>query len=480
MTTTSLLSELKQRFGFAHFRPGQAELLQALLAGQNAIGVLPTGSGKSLLYQFMAPHQEGLTVIVSPLVALMNDQASHIRRAHLGRVAVLNSQLTFTEKQYILANLSAYRFLFLAPETLQQPQVQQALQAGKIGLFVVDEAHCISSWGPDFRPSYLLLGQLRQKLHPQLTLALTATATPRVLADIQRSLALPATTYIYQASVNRPNIYLRIEHVQTVQEKQQCLTTLLQLPVPTLIYVATRHQAERLAYHLMLQTKKQVAFYHGGLNAHARYQIQQLFARDRLDIIVATNAFGMGIDKGNIRLVIHYEVPNNLENYLQEIGRAGRDGQQALAVALVARKDEQRQLRRLKNSRIDPERARIYYEHQDRSQLQTDQADVLETYREARVPVDTVIPFLQKTAQIRQAQQAKFWQFLQGAGCFRQDLCTYFDRQPPTIHHDQLCCSSDRDSKLSELLTQIRLKKVNQAKTPQLLPVSEVLTQLFR
>lgn len=477
--TKSLLWELQQRFGFSQFRPGQSELLQALLAGQDAIGVLPTGSGKSLLYQFLAPHQKGLTVVISPLVALMNDQAAHIRRAHLGRVAVLNSQLTFAEKRQVLAHLSDYRFLFLAPETLQQQKVQQVLKTCLINLFVVDEAHCISSWGPDFRPSYLLLGQLRKKLRPQLTLALTATATPRVLNDIQQSLALPTTTYIYQASVNRPNIYLRIEHVHDPQEKQQHLAQLLQLQVPTLIYVATRRQAERLAYDLMLQTKKQVAFYHGGLNAQARYQIQQLFTRDQLDIIVATNAFGMGIDKGNIRLVIHYEVPANLENYLQEIGRCGRDGKQALAVAFVAVKDHQRQLRRLKNSQIAPDQARNYYEHQDNSQLQNEQADVLETYRTAGIAVDAVIPFLQKTARIRQEQQAHFWQFLQGEACFRQALCRYFDRKPPIIHHDQLCCSSDLDLSLTKLLTQIKLTESTRAKTPRLLPVAMVLKQLF-
>ena len=411
--TVPLTDELQQRFGYQQFRPGQAEIIAALLAGQDAIAVLPTGSGKSLLYQFMAPHLSGLILVVSPLISLMSDQALRIRNAHLGPVAVLNSQLTPREKQQILRQLAQYKFLFVAPETLQQPFIQQAIKRVPLALFVVDEAHCISSWGPDFRPSYLLLGQVRRQLQPPLTLALTATATPRVFQDIQRELALPATTAHYRASVNRSNLFLRLERITQPADKNARLEPLLALGVPTLIYVATRHQAETLTQYLQLKTARPIAYYHGGLSGIERYRIQQLFLQDQLGIIVATNAFGMGIDKSNLRLVIHYDLPANFENYLQEIGRAGRDGQLALTVIFVDELDFAKQGQRIKNSQLTSTEIQNFFAHpDDRQQLNDGQLGVLAAYAQTQLPVAQVNDILQQTSRLRAQQRQAFWQFL--------------------------------------------------------------------
>lgn len=478
--TNTLLSELQQRFKFDKFRPGQQEILTALLAGHDAIAVLPTGSGKSLLYQFMAPHLSGLILVVSPLISLMSDQAMRIHAAHLGPVAVLNSQLTPREKSQILRQLNQYKFLFVAPETLQQPAIQQAIRQVKLALFVVDEAHCISSWGPDFRPSYLLLGQVRQQLQPQLTLALTATATPKVFKDIQRELALPASTAHYRASVNRPNLFLRLERLAQPDDKQARLQPLLDLNVPTLIYVATRHQAEALAQYLQLKTKRQVDYYHGGLPGIERYRIQQLFLQDQLGIVVATNAFGMGIDKSNLRLVIHYDLPANFENYLQEIGRAGRDGQLALTVIFVDDDDFAKQGQRIKNGQLTTTEIQNFFAHpKDSQQLNESQLGVLAAYAQTKLPVAQVTAILQQTSQLRAQQRQAFWQFLNSKTCLRQQLCDYFDARPPQIDHDQWCCSQSSDESLTALLARLPLTADLTAAQAPLSSISAALTQLF-
>ncbi|WP_125766491.1 RecQ family ATP-dependent DNA helicase [Lapidilactobacillus wuchangensis] len=477
---SQLTDELQQRFGFQQFRPGQAEILTALLAGRDAIAVLPTGSGKSLLYQFVAPHLTGLILVVSPLISLMSDQAMRIRTAHIGSVAVLNSQLTPVEKNQILRRLSQYKFLFVAPETLQQPQVQQAIQRVQLALFVVDEAHCISSWGPDFRPSYLLLGQVRQQLKPALTLALTATATPKVFRDIQHELMLPAQTAHYRASVNRSNLFLRLERISHADDKQVRLQALIDLGVPTLIYVATRHQAQALAQYLQLKTNRQVAYYHGGLSGIERYRIQQLFLQDQLGIVVATNAFGMGIDKSNLRLVIHYDLPANFENYLQEIGRAGRDGQLALTVIFVDETDFAKQGQRIKNGQLTTIEIQNFFAHpDDRQELNDSQLGVLAAYAQTQLPVAQVTAILQQTSQLRAQQRQAFWQFLNSRTCLRQQLCDYFDAKPPEIHHDQWCCSQSEDESLSALLQRLPLVETAAADQAPLQSVATVLTALF-
>ncbi|WP_261805824.1 RecQ family ATP-dependent DNA helicase [Lapidilactobacillus luobeiensis] len=483
VTTEQLENELTQRFGFAHFRPGQAPLLQALLSGRDALGILPTGSGKSLLYQFLSPHINGLIVVVSPLISLMADQAGRIRRQNLGKVAVLNSQLTVAERQLVLQQLEQYRFVFLAPETLQQPAVQQRLRQITVGLLVIDEAHCISSWGPDFRPSYLRLGIIRQQIRPQRTLALTATANRRVRQDILKNLRLAATTFVYQASVDRPNIYLRLQTVADETSKWQQTLMLVGQQVPTLIYVATRREAEELTQRLDQQQPGIAAFYHAGLSTSERNQIQQLFLKNQLRVVVATSAFGMGIDKSNLRLVIHYQLPANFESYLQEIGRAGRDGQPALAVIFVMASDQQRLSQRLLRNRLTPGSIQRFFDHpDDPQQLDTNQQGILQAYRQAELPAAQVIAILQTTAELRFQQWQKFWTYLTSTTCLRQQLCDYFDPEPAQLHHSDHCCSQAPTPSLTTVLARLQLAQIASAPPAaarHLRQPAAVLRQLF-
>lgn len=482
MTKQTLQAELKTRFKFTEFRPGQAELLQAILDGQNALGVLPTGSGKSLIYQFLAPHIEGLFIIVSPLISLMSDQLERIQAAHLGKATVLNSRLNAQDRRYILAHLADYKFLFVAPETLCQPQIIRRLEEVAIGLFVVDEAHCISGWGPDFRPDYLRLGTVGQQIKPQVTLALTATATDQVCADIKHQLFSHQAVYIYRDSVDRPNLYLRTEFVQRDDDKWKILQQLLVPRWPTLIYVATRKQAEELALKIAGATKRPVAFYHAGMDNLARQQVQQLFMRDQLDVVVATSAFGMGINKDNVRLLIHYEMPANFENYLQEIGRAGRDGQQALTLIFVHQNDFQRLLTRQQANQIQPQTVSHFYHQILDATLQDSpsQLDVLQAYQRADFTEDEVIATLTKTQRVRANQVQQFWRFLNSTTCLRQQVCDYFDHQSQAIQHDEHCCSTSQALTLTELLSKLTLPTLTtESPTTQLLSAGQIWPQLF-
>lgn len=342
MTDDQLDQILQNKFGFTSFRPGQKETLQALLANQATLAVLPTGSGKSLLFQLPAYLFKGLIVVISPLIALMQDQVDRLRAQGQFKVALINSALSFTERKQTLVQLDQYRFLFISPESLANAQVQQRLQRMSIGLFVIDEAHCISQWGPDFRPEYLLLKQIIHNLIPDHLLMLTATATPAVQNDIINKLGLKKNTVkVISRSVDRPNIFLAVKKVADEEEKRtQLLHLLQQLKTSGVVYLSSRKLASEMAAWVQEKSSLKVAAYHAGQNRRERFVIQQQFMQGKLDVIFATSAFGMGIDKGNIRFVIHYHLPGSLEAYWQEIGRAGRDGQAALAILLYAPGDE--------------------------------------------------------------------------------------------------------------------------------------------
>lgn len=481
MTEQALYQELQARFHFTKFRPGQLELLEALLSGENALGVLPTGSGKSLIYQFLAPHLSGLFVIVSPLISLMSDQMERIQAAHLGKAAVLNSRLNAQDRAAVLQHLGEYKFLFVAPETLCQPRVLQRLEQLAIGLFVVDEAHCISSWGPDFRPDYLRLGQVSQQLRPGVTLALTATATDQVCADIQQQLFTDQPLLTYRASVDRPNLYLRTEFVRDEEEKWQRLQLLLAGQWPTLIYVSTRKAAEELALKIAGATKLKVAFYHAGLDNLARQQVQQLFMADQLDVVVATSAFGMGINKDNVRVLVHYDMPANFENYLQEIGRAGRDGQQALTLIFVSQIDFQRLMKRREAGQIQPQMVAHFYQQIIDEELENSgQLDVLQAYQRANFSEEEVIATLAKTQKVRNEQLFQFWQFLNSMTCLRQQICDYFDHDVKKIKHDELCCSTSQSVSLDTVLTQLALPPMTTTQSSANLATPEqIWPQLF-
>ena len=335
------LDELASKhLGIDALRPGQEAGLSTLLAGRDTLVVMPTGGGKSAIYQMAALLLPGTTIVVSPLIALQRDQAGAIEGQDVGGAAVLNSTLSPGGREEVLADLEAGRieFLLLAPEQFANEATLARIQAAKPSLFVVDEAHCISGWGHDFRPDYLNLGVVIEALgHPRV-LALTATAAPPVRKEICDRLGMRDPAVLVQG-FDRPNIDLSVERVPDKLRKQQAvLDRVLAAPKPGIIYAATRKNAEELA-GLLAVNGLRTMHYHAGLAARARKETEAAFMADEYDVLVATTAFGMGIDKPNVRFVFHADISESLDEYYQEIGRAGRDGEAAQAVLFYSHND---------------------------------------------------------------------------------------------------------------------------------------------
>lgn len=331
---------LYQYFGYQSFRKGQKETIQSVLAGQDTLSMLATGTGKSICYQLPTYLLKKPTVIVSPLVSLMQDQVEQLKVNGEKRVIALNSFLSKQEKKEALNTLQQYVFIFLSPEMLVLPHVIWELRKLNIGLFVIDEAHCISQWGYDFRPDYMQLGEVRSQLNNPTTLALTATATEEVRADIKRCLHLESCHEVI-TSVNRSNIGMFIEKHDSYAEKEERLIELVKtLQKPGIVYFSSKKTAEHIHDVMCRNGIESAAVYHAGLDQEQRVLIQQQFLQNQLQVICATNAFGMGVNKENIRFVIHFHMPASMEAYLQEIGRAGRDGKRSVAILLYSHGDE--------------------------------------------------------------------------------------------------------------------------------------------
>ena len=332
---------LKEIFGFDSFRPGQEEAIRAVLEGRDTLAVMPTGGGKSLCYQIPALMQESLTVIVSPLISLMKDQVDSLVQSSVAGAATLHSGLSPEERWEVERRVRTgeIKMLYVAPERLRSLEFVLSLRrAGGVGLFVVDEAHCISEWGHDFRPDYLFLPRAVRDLESPPILALTATATPRVRNDILRSLKMRSPQVVV-TSFNRPNLTYR---VLSAKEKKHKLPLILDVirnfPPPGIVYATTRRESEELAASLR-RSGIEAAAYHAGMGPAERAGVQESFMTDELSVVVATVAFGMGVDKPNVRFVIHSSVPGSLPAYMQESGRAGRDGDSAECVILYRSAD---------------------------------------------------------------------------------------------------------------------------------------------
>jgi ATP-dependent DNA helicase RecQ len=341
--TQTIRRVAREAFGFESLRAGQEEAIEAVLDGRDTLVVMSTGSGKSAIYQVAGLLAPGATVVVSPLIALQRDQVEDLAERAAGGAAQLNSKVGASERERALAELAedALEFLFLAPEQLANPDVLDELAVARPSLLVVDEAHCISEWGHDFRPDYLRLGAAAEALGRPTILALTATAAPPVRDEIVERLGL-RDPHVVIRGFDRPNIRLEVQRFhgeRSAERKQRALEDRIAAsPPPGIVYVATRRQASELAERLCERAVRAAA-YHAGMPGRARDDTQTRFMDGDVDVVCATTAFGMGIDKADVRWVCHAEISESLDAYYQEIGRGGRDGEPAEAVLFYRPED---------------------------------------------------------------------------------------------------------------------------------------------
>jgi ATP-dependent DNA helicase RecQ len=359
--------DLLRPFGFESFRAGQEGAIQSLLNHQHTLVIMPTGAGKSLIYQLTALQLEGLTIVISPLIALMKDQVDALNRKSIP-ATFINSAIPLFEQDKRLSLLAQGKFklIYVAPERLRNVAFLQSLQNLTLSLLAVDEAHCISEWGHDFRPDYLHILEARRKLGNPLTIALTATATPKVQNEIVRLLGLPDSTRRIVTGFNRSNLALEVKSTPSTDAKFRALRDLCDAnnqfsKGAIIIYTGTRRDSEEVAEFMRVVCKLQAEHYHAGLAPEDRVRIQERFIDGSSSVIVATNAFGMGIDRADVRQVIHYSLPGSLEAYYQEAGRAGRDGLPARVVLLYDPKDRALQEFFIQNSVVSPQEMYLLY-----------------------------------------------------------------------------------------------------------------------
>lgn len=475
---TQLEKKLKQYFNYDHFRPGQREAVETAVQGVNSLVMLPTGTGKSLCYQLSGYINQNLTLIVSPLISLMMDQVFQLKQQGEKQVAALTSFQDRREKNYILSHLHDYKFIYLSPEMLFQAHVLDKLSGEKIGLFVVDEAHCISQWGMDFRPEYLMLGDVREKLNYPTTMALTATANQAVRKDIQASLFPEAADGVKEifSTVDRPNIKYSVRQVAPGRKEEALLQLTEALQGPGIIYFSSKKKADEVAEYLQKKTEFHAQSYHADLDAEDRYKIQMQFDKNRIDIVCATSAFGMGINKSDIRYIIHYHLPASPEMYLQETGRAGRDGRDSLAVLLYEKGDE----------------SIHHYFHEEEY---IDEAAVYRLYQKQNQPLKEAPPshwmvyFLKQSghsmgeicAKVEERQLNKRRQlemmmsYIAAEECRRAFLLAYFDEK--IDQKDPLCCDNCEEN-LIEKLVSLR-KTVKQKRVEESESWEKILSVLF-
>ncbi|HAI74654.1 MAG TPA: RecQ family ATP-dependent DNA helicase [Microscillaceae bacterium] len=330
---TDIYAILKQYWQYDHFRPLQEAIIQSVLDGHDTLALLPTGGGKSICFQVSALAKEGVCLVVSPLIALMKDQVMQLQKRGITAKAVYSGMNHYEiDKNIDLAVSGQIKFLYLSPERLKTEMMTERVKKMKVGLLAIDEAHCISQWGYDFRPAYLEIATFRELLPPQVPLiALTATATPEVKKDIQEKLSFKANAQVFQKSFARPNL----AYVCRAEENKagQMIEILQKVGGSAVVYTRNRKRTQALA-QMLQQRKISADFYHAGLPFAERNAKQDNWINDKTRVMVATNAFGMGIDKPDVRVVIHWDLPDSLEAYYQEAGRAGRDEKKAFAVAL--------------------------------------------------------------------------------------------------------------------------------------------------
>ena len=352
---------LKKYWGYDNFRGIQEEIIQSIGKGNDTLGLMPTGGGKSITFQVPALAQEGLCIVITPLIALMKDQVQNLRNRGIKALAVY-SGMTREEIVVALENciFGNYKFLYISPERLDTEIFQTKLRHMKVSMITIDESHCISQWGYDFRPAYLKIADIRKALPNVPVLALTATATPEVVNDIQEKLAFREGSQVFRMSFERKNLAYIVR--ATENKAEELLHILNKTSGSAIVYTRNRKRTREIA-ELLTNNHITATFYHAGLNNEVKDLRQQSWLTEEHRVMVATNAFGMGIDKPNVRLVVHIDMPDSPEAYFQEAGRAGRDGQKAYAVLLYAKNDKSNLNKRIPDTFPDKEYIRQVYEH---------------------------------------------------------------------------------------------------------------------
>lgn len=452
----TLLKNLEKWFGYQSFRTGQRDSITSILKGKHTLSVLPTGTGKSLIYQYCGYSLDGLVLVVSPLLSLMDNQVLQLNQSGEKRAAALNSMLSRKERNLVESQINYYKFLFVSPEMLQSPWLLQKLNTLKIALFVVDEAHCISQWGLDFRPEYLLLGEVREKLGNPLTLALTATAPELVRDEIIQALHVDSEkTDIHLSSPNRDNIYYHFLEVDGHEKDQMLVRMMTEYSPPGVIYFSSKKRAEETCHLLKQATDLRIDTYHADRTTEDRQIIQRQFLNGDLDVICATSAFGMGINKQDIRFVIHYHMPNSIEEYLQEIGRAGRDGEQSIATLLYSQSDAVFKYKIIRETRLTETLLDKKYSQEELEGMNFSDSDLamLQIIRAQRLSSNNAMQLVEKRIQSRITNFTAIGKLITTAQCKREGVADYFKHNHDT--KPEWCCSSCQTD-ASELLTGLR------------------------
>lgn len=428
---------LQQHFGYTTFRPGQKEVIEAVLGNQDVIALLPTGMGKSLCYQLPGYVLNGPVLIISPLLSLMQDQVEQLKRFGEKRVVALNSFLKANEKQNILQHLSSYRFIFTSPEMVALPVIQDVFQKLHFSLIVVDEAHCISQWGFDFRPDYLKVTEWIPKKQRPPILALSATATKKVVQDIKKYLHMDQP-FEYIHSVERENLHYDVVKTQSIDEKfNWIIDHIVKTEGPGIIYTQSRKKTVTYAEALEANHIRAAA-YHAGMESLDRQFIQQQFLAGELEWICATTAFGMGVHKDNVRQVIHDHIPATMANYMQEVGRAGRDGNDALAILVYGPKDEEYTQYVVTEALPEPFHVELFEEYVKRGENPKKMIDLQQisetgyrvlSYWMEQLPAEQVIQKLDSLKQQKLMQISRVATFVKEEHCLREYLIEYFDQK---------------------------------------------------
>jgi ATP-dependent DNA helicase RecQ len=411
-------SVLREVFGHEEFRGPQEEVIATVLRGENALLLMPTGMGKSLCYQIPAKMNSGLTLVLSPLIALMKDQVDAAVAKGL-KAAFINSSLSREEREARYRKLAKgdYELLYVTPERFRKPEFLEALEKNKISIFAVDEAHCISAWGHDFRPDYSRVGEIRETLGSPVTLALTATATPDVQKDIIQQLGLaPESCRTFNHGLERPNLGIEVHEVHGTDEKIRAIVGMRHFhPGPAIVYVSLVQTLRELSDQLDRLGISHLT-YHGQLADRERRTSQEKFLASDDALMLATPAFGLGIDKPNVRLVMHGELPSSIEAYYQEIGRAGRDGKQSGCVLLFDPDDIAIQLDFIKWANPEPSFIRGVYQLIERNldRARAEGFDYLRAqmnfYNKRDFRVETALNLLERYGSLEGARNPRDWQ----------------------------------------------------------------------